>query len=46
MQGDFKAIRSRSGSKPLLEKLMDYIDRETKGVQWQHYVAFAEELRE
>jgi hypothetical protein len=46
MKGDFGAMRNRSGGKPLLQKLDEYIDRETKGVQWQHHVKFAEELRE
>jgi hypothetical protein len=46
MKNDFREAQDRLSGKPLLKKLEEYVDRETRGIQWQHHVAFAEELRE
>ena len=46
MKDDFRETQNRSGGKPLLTKLEEYVNRETKGIQWEHHITFAEELRE
>jgi hypothetical protein len=46
MKNDFRDAQDRSSGKSLLKKLEEYVDRETRGIQWQHHVTFAEELRE
>jgi hypothetical protein len=46
MKGEFAALQRAEGGKSLLQKLEDYIDRETNFLQWDHHTDFAEELRE
>ena len=46
MKSDYETFRHMWGGESLIEKLERYIDRETRGVQWDHHWDFAEELRE
>lgn len=46
MKGDFEAMRHTSGGESLVQELERYVDRETRGVQWEHHLGFAEDLRE
>ncbi|KAF2130133.1 RdRP-domain-containing protein [Dothidotthia symphoricarpi CBS 119687] len=46
MKGEFEAKQSFNGGESLVEKVDRYIDRETRGFQWDHHRTFAEDLRE
>ncbi|KAH7378776.1 RNA dependent RNA polymerase-domain-containing protein [Pyrenochaeta sp. MPI-SDFR-AT-0127] len=46
MKSDFEAFRRTWGGESLIQKLERYIDREARGVQWDHHWDFAEQLRE
>lgn len=47
MKDDFEAMHDRlNDGTSLIQKLERYIDRETRGYQWEHHRVFAEELRE
>jgi hypothetical protein len=46
MKNDFREAQDKLSGKSLLKKLEEYVDRETRGIQWRHHVTFAEELRE
>ncbi|KAH6386628.1 RNA-dependent RNA polymerase [Parastagonospora nodorum] len=46
MKSDFAAMQSSTPGLSLMQKLEQYIDRETHLVQWAHHTTFAEELRE
>jgi len=47
MKGDFERMHDAlNDGKSLVQKLESYIDRETRGIQWDHYVDFAADLRE
>jgi hypothetical protein len=47
MKGNFDAMRHNlSDSKSLMQKLEHYVDRETRGILWEHHTDFAADLRE
>jgi hypothetical protein len=46
MKGEFEAVRHAWQGESLVQKLERYVDRETRGVLWEHHMEFAEELRE
>jgi len=46
MKNDFEAFRHRWGGESLIQKLKRYVDRESRGVQWEHHWDLAERLRE
>lgn len=47
MQGDFEAMHNRlNDRKSLVQKLESYVDRETRGIQFEHHMDFAADLRE
>lgn len=46
MKNDFETFRESWGGESLVQKLKRYIERETRGLQWEHHWQFGEELRE
>lgn len=46
MKRDYDTFRRTWGGESLIQKLENYIDRETRGFEWEHQRGFAEELRE
>jgi hypothetical protein len=46
MKSDFEAFRHTWGGESLVQKLKRYVERETRGIQWDHHWDFAEQLRE
>ncbi|PSN62624.1 rna-dependent rna polymeras-like protein [Corynespora cassiicola Philippines] len=46
MKRDFQQARMSMGDGSLIQKLHEYLDRETRQVLWEHHREFAEELRE
>jgi hypothetical protein len=45
MKQDFESHRRQWGDESLMQRLERYVDRETRGIQWQHHLEFAELLR-
>jgi hypothetical protein len=47
MKGDFERMHDAlNDGESLVQKLEIYIDRETRGIQWEHHLDFAADLRE
>jgi hypothetical protein len=47
MKGNFDAMRHNlSDGKSLMQKLEHYVDRETRGILWEHHTDFAADMRE
>lgn len=47
MKGDFEAMHNAlNDGKSLVQKLEFYVNRETQGIQWEHHLDFAADLRE
>lgn len=46
MKYEFQAMQNHGVHESLVDKVKRYIDRETRGFQWDHHREFAENLRE